>query len=123
MITTPPILIPTMATPSQSIHVTLSSQPTRIELKAKNIQIPVHAAGTIVIDPPEYDAVNLLFMDLYVSDVLIVGGALCLNGVKIKRDAYLKFIGDLAFQDTQGNADPVYTGLGKRWLLVYWPDL
>jgi len=60
-----------------------------------------------------------LFMDLYVSGVLVVGGVLCENLTRIVRDAYLGFIGDFVFGDTQGTSDPFYTGLGTQYLLVY----
>lgn len=33
---------------------------------------------------------------------------------------YHGFIGEFAFIDTQGKDDPLYTGLGTRWLLVYY---
>jgi hypothetical protein len=32
---------------------------------------------------------------------------------------YRGFIGDFAMIDTQGRADPVYSGLGGRYQLVY----
>jgi hypothetical protein len=40
---------------------------------------------------------------------------------------YLGFQGDLLFLDTQANAnvpaeDPVFTGLGTRWLLLYFSE-
>jgi hypothetical protein len=35
------------------------------------------------------------------------------------RETYLGFIGDLSFTDTQGTSDPVYTGLGSRFVLLY----
>jgi len=60
-----------------------------------------------------------LFMDLYVSGVLVVGGVLCENLTRIVRDVYLGFIGDFVFGDTQGTSDPFYTGLGTQYLLVY----
>ena len=44
---------------------------------------------------------------------------LCENLNVIVRDAYLGFIGDLAFYDTQGDTAPVYTGLGSRYVLEY----
>lgn len=61
----------------------------------------------------------LLFLDLYVNDTLIVAGALCTNGGKIVRDAYLGFVGDLMFVDTQGSSEPVSPGLGSRFQLTY----
>ena len=60
-----------------------------------------------------------LFISVYVGDQLIIPSVLCLNLVRIVRDAYLGFSGDLVFVDTQGSADPVYTGLGGRFSLVY----
>ena len=60
-----------------------------------------------------------LFMDLYVSGVLVVGGVLCENLTRIVRDVYLGFVGDFVFGDTQGTNDPFYTGLGTQYLLVY----
>ena len=44
---------------------------------------------------------------------------LCLNLVGLVRSAYLGFIGQLAFFDTQGTSDPDYSGLGTRYQLVY----
>lgn len=60
-----------------------------------------------------------LYCDLYVSNVLIIGGVICQNLNRIVRDAYLGFIGDLCFIDNEGEADPVYTGLGTRFSLAY----
>ena len=60
-----------------------------------------------------------LFLDLRVNNSLVVGGALCVNKVRIVRSAYLPFIGDLAFLDTQGSNDPTYDGLGGRFKLLY----
>ena len=60
-----------------------------------------------------------LFLDLLVNNALVIGGVICLNENVIVRSAYLGFIGDLAFIDTEGNGDPVYTGLGSRYILGY----
>ena len=60
-----------------------------------------------------------LFIDVYVSSSLIIGGVACRKSNKIVRDAYLGFIGDLAFYDIQGQTDPVYGGLGSRYVLAY----
>jgi len=90
--------IPVAAVSSQIVTATLSSQPCRINLYQKSTG---------------------LYLDLYVNDVLKIGGVVCLNGVRIVRDAYLGFIGDLGFYDTQGKTDPVSSGLGSRYVLVY----
>jgi hypothetical protein len=62
-----------------------------------------------------------LFLELSVNDEPVIAGVICQNRNRIVRSAYLGFSGDLAFDDTQGTADPVYTGLGSRFLLLYFP--
>ncbi len=60
-----------------------------------------------------------LYLDLALADKTIVTGVICRDRVKIVRDAYMGFVGDLAFIDTQGTSDPDYTGLGTRYVLAY----
>lgn len=91
-------IIPTLATPSQTLSVRLAGQACRLHV---------------------YQKTTGLYVDLYVNDALLIGGVVARNGVRIVRDAYLGFVGDLAFADTQGNEDPDYTGLGSRWVLAY----
>lgn len=61
-----------------------------------------------------------LFLDLSVNDGPIIAGVICQNRNRIVRSRYLGFSGDLTFDDTQGSDDPVYTGLGIRFFLLYW---
>ena len=91
-------IIPTQPVASSFFSVTLGGQ---------NCQIAV------------YQKTTGLFLDLSVNGVQLVGCVLCHDRVRLVREAYLGFIGDLTFIDTQGLADPVYTGLGSRWVLVY----
>jgi hypothetical protein len=60
-----------------------------------------------------------IFMDLTVNNVVLFTCVQCLNNTLVVRNAYLGFIGDLAFTDTQGSCDPYYTGLGSRFQLLY----
>ena len=62
-----------------------------------------------------------LFADVFLSGTAVVNGAVCENLNRIVRYAYLGFVGDLFFLDTQGTNDPGYTGLGPagRFQLVY----
>ena len=83
---------------SQTLSATLAGQSCRINVYQK-------ATG--------------LFLDLYVADLLIVGGVLCQNANLIARDGYLGFIGDLMFLDNQGRTDPSSPGLGTRYSLCY----
>ncbi len=96
------MVIPTQAVPSQSLTVTLNGQ-----LCAINI----------------YQKESGLYLDLYnaatTPPTLIIGGVLCENRNRIVRSAYLGFVGDLFFLDTQGNSDPVYSGLDGQYVLEY----
>lgn len=63
-----------------------------------------------------------LFMDVIVDDALIIGGVICENLNRIVRSLYLGFVGDFVFVDTQSGGkpeDPIFTGLGDRFRLVY----
>lgn len=63
-----------------------------------------------------------LFVDVEVNDQLVVAGVICQNLNRVVRSLYLGFSGDLTFWDTAGTddpQDPVYTGLGARFVLLY----
>jgi hypothetical protein len=92
------MVIPTTSVPAQSFNVALNGQ-------ACTIRITQKTTG--------------LFLDVLVNNALIVGGVLCLDRTRIVRDAYLGFIGDLFFVDTQGTSDPYYSDLGSQYLLLY----
>ncbi|TAM15973.1 MAG: hypothetical protein EPN65_16800 [Pandoraea sp.] len=91
-------VIPLAAVPSQVLSVLLAGQ---------NCQIKV------------YQKTTGLYLDFSMNDAPVKSGILCLDRVLLIRHAYLGFVGDLAFFDTQGVSDPAYTGLGARWQLVY----
>lgn len=90
--------IPLAPLPSQSVNVTLGNQQCRIDIVQKSTG---------------------LYLDLYVSDVPIALGVLCLDANFIVADSYVGFTGDLIFIDSQGAQDPDYLGLGGRYAL-YW---
>ncbi len=92
------LAIPLQAVPSQTVSVALNNQACQINV---------------------YTLTTGLYVDLLLNDAQIVGGVVAQNLNPIVRDAYLGFIGDLAFSDTQGDDDPVYTGLGSRFVLFY----
>lgn len=91
-------IIPVQPLPNQSLQPLLDSQ-------TCTINIAQNAFG--------------LFLTLYVGTEQIVSNVICQNLNRIVRDAYLGFSGDLAFNDLQGTSDPVYTGLGSRFQLLY----
>ncbi|AMM14250.1 hypothetical protein AX768_09225 [Burkholderia sp. PAMC 28687] len=90
--------IPISATPSQKLNSVLGGQ---------NCQLKV------------YQKTTGLYVDVYVNNAPIVQGAIARDRVRIVRHAYLGFVGDLAFVDTQGTSDPQSTGLGSRYSLIY----
>lgn len=98
------LIVPLQPVAAQTLSITLGNQPCQISVLQKSTG---------------------LYLDLYVNNALIIGGVICLNGVRIVRDAYLGFLGDLFFSDTfatptQEGIDPVGgPGLGSRWLLMY----
>lgn len=91
-------VIPLQAIPNQVINAVLGGQNCTIVLYQR--------------DPG-------LFCNLYVGTALVIGGVICENINRIVRDSYLGFIGDLIFEDLQGDEDPHYSGLGSRWVLCY----
>ena len=91
-------LVPLNTLPNQTVAIQLNGQSCTLNVYQKS-------AG--------------LFMDVLVNDVLIIGGVLCENLNRIVRSAYLGFIGDFAFVDTQGSLDPYYASIGTRFYLLY----
>lgn len=97
------MIIPLQATPSQGpLQVILGGQSCVINVYTKN---------------------GSTYLDLFANGQPIQQGKICNDRVVIVRHAYLGFIGDLSFVDTQGYLDPYYTGFGAdptaRFLLVY----
>lgn len=90
--------IPLQAVPSQSLSVLLAGQ---------NCQINVYQKSTG------------LFLDLSMNNAPVLTTVICRDRVKLVRQVYLGFVGDLAFVDTQDLSDPDYTGLAGRFALVY----
>lgn len=93
------VVIPVAAVPSQTLAVTLAAQPAQIALRTLG---------------------DNLYLDLIVRGVAIVTTRICRNQQRLLLDViYRGFLGDLMFVDTQGETDPVYTGMGTRYQLVY----
>lgn len=91
-------VIPLQVVPSQTLTVNLGGQACRINI---------------------YQKLTGLYCDLYVNDVLIIGGVICENLNRIVRDAYLGFVGDLAFTDNLGLTDPTYKGFAAQYSFLY----
>jgi len=92
------MIVPVQSLPNQTLQTQLNGQ-------ACTLNIYQFAYG--------------LFMDVYVGAELLVAGVICQNMNRIVRDLYLGFVGDFIWFDTQGSSDPIYMGLGSRFILVY----
>ena len=95
-----PLTVPTTDVASQTLFITLNNQGCQLNLYQKRTGF---------------------FMDLYVSNALILGGILCRNQCFLLMNVYLGFVGDFMWVDTYGqNADPIVGGgIGTRFQLVY----
>ena len=91
-------VVPLTPVPSQTFDVQLANQSCRLSFYQKSTG---------------------MFMDVFLSGTLVIGGVLCQNKNRIVRSLYLGFSGDFIFVDTQGDANPDYTGLGRRFVLIY----
>lgn len=92
------LIVPLQPVASQQVSVILSNQNCQFNIQQRN---------------------SAIFIDVLVNNFPIIQGVICENKNKIVRDAYLGFIGDVAFIDNQGDSDPEYTGLGTRYSLAY----
>lgn len=91
-------IVPLRAVPSQELTIYIGNQPTKIAVYQKRTG---------------------LFIDISVNAVPVVTGVLCRDRTWIIRSAYHGYSGDFSFLDTQGTADPEYTGLGSRYVLAW----
>jgi hypothetical protein len=90
--------IPLQAVPSQSLSVLLAGQ---------NCQINVYQKSTG------------MYLDLSINNAPVLTAVMCRDRVRLIRQTYHGFVGDLVFVDTQGRSDPSYSSLGSRFALVY----
>lgn len=91
-------LIPIQPVPSQQLQVVLANQ---------NCQISI------------YQKPQGIFVDLISNGVTISTAVIAQDANPLCPISYTGFQGNIVFTDTQGNSDPVYTGLGSRYQLVY----
>ena len=97
------LIVPLAQVPNQSRLVSLNSQ---------NCQFNVYQKSTG------------LFMDILLETngvmAPILSGVLCRNQCPMVMTSYLGFVGELMWVDCYvTNADPVYTGFGQQFQLVY----
>lgn len=95
------LIIPTTPVPAQNLQVVLAGQACLLNI---------------------YQRLSGMYMNVYIDNgaTAVIGGVICENANRIVRDAYLGFVGDLAWLDNSGDgADPYYTGLGTQFSLAY----
>lgn len=85
----------------------IPSQSTKIVLGGQNCQL-------LINQKPQG-----IFVDINADGVDIVTSVIARDAVPLVCREYTGFAGNLLFIDTQGSADPTYTGLGDRFSLVY----
>ena len=106
-------IIPTTTAAYQQFTVTLAGQACLINLYTKTLNIPILEPSTIPISPPKYENINPVFIDLFLTGTLIVGGVVVRANSLIVRDTYLGFYGDLVVIDTSGAMEDPY-GVSPR---------
>lgn len=91
-------VIPLQPLPNQTVQVQLDSQPVQLNI---------------------YETAFQMAIDILVGGEAVVQGQPCQNLNLLIRYGYLGFQGDLCWLDTQGTSDPVYSGVGSRYQLLY----
>jgi hypothetical protein len=94
------VIVPLLPVPDQTLLTQLSDQSVKLRVRQLRYGLYVY----VYVDS---------------GDTLVIGGVKGLDRNRIVRSAYLGFVGDFSFFDTQGTDDPQYSGLGTRWQLVY----
>lgn len=63
-----------------------------------------------------------MYANINVQKEPLINGVICLNSVNLNQYSNTKLKGKIYFKDTQGEDDPVYSGLNDRWILIYEGD-
>ena len=135
------LIIPVTAVPAQSLSIQLAGQSCGINLYslqtpgdilAPQTQYVRDSYGYIIYDSfgnpmttqyfstTEVQGYPALYMDLTVNGTSIINCRIVRNTVPILLDAkYYGVIGDFVVVDMFEDTDPVYTGLGTQYQLVY----
>lgn len=93
------VIVPLSAIPAQNFQIILDKQDCEITVYTKNTG---------------------LFLNLAVGGKTVQSGAIIIEGVSIIQTPNSLFTGALIVHDLWGEDNPVYTGLGDRWVLAYY---
>lgn len=102
----PPIIVPLTDAPSQSVNVTLGGQDCIINIYTKSINVPIEQ--DIPTDPPVYENINPVYMDLYSNGTLVQAGVILRNDSLVLMSTAYGFVGDFSIIDTSGNYEDPY---------------
>jgi hypothetical protein len=86
---------------------------------------PVPSQNLSIVLDKEICKINIyvrgdhLYFDLIVGTTSITRCTIALNAVPLVKQNYLGFAANFIFIDTHGRDNPVYTGLGTRYKLIY----
>jgi hypothetical protein len=105
-------VIPLSAVPAQSLSASLNGQ--SVGLSIYQLGIPPVADLYVDLSSGGAPIVNCRRARAYSGSTTEAPPFLLLDA------QYWGFEGDFLFIDTQGDADPMYSGLGTRWQLVYY---
>ncbi|MBS0961133.1 MULTISPECIES: phage baseplate plug family protein [Acetobacter] len=97
-------VIPLEAVPAQMLKVSLSGSMMQITLRQRSTG---------------------LYADIWLGQTAVLSGVLCQNLTWLVRDQAAGLPGDFTFVDTKGLQNPDSTGLGSRFMLMYyerWPS-
>lgn len=73
------------------------------------------ASATFTLKTTDYG----LFVDVVYNGVQVIAGALARDRIDMNRAKWLGLAQPLWFADLKGTTDPVYSGFGSRYLLLY----
>lgn len=90
-----------------------------IPLKPVTNQATTTILGGQIIRVAVRQTTTGVFLTAWKDDVIIQSGILCIDRVRMMDNRHDGFIGAFMFIDSQGKADPDYTGIGSRWNLYY----
>ena len=105
------LIVPLAAVPSQTLSIALNGQ--AVDLAVYTLGFPGSQNMYVDLQSNGEPIVNTRMARAYSGSSTEAPPFLLLDSL------YWGFEGDFLFIDTQGDADPVYTGLGTRWQLVY----
>jgi hypothetical protein len=104
----------------QTVQVSdVFSQTLQSQLGGQNVTLNIYQLSTSGVDSNGNLTTVGLYMDVLINGQPIITGVICHSLNRIVRNAYLGFIGDLGWVDTQGTSSPSSPGLGTRYQLMY----